>query len=102
MAATSGEQSPSISRRVSKKLSQFVDEDLRVAQVGSLKPFGEPVIRRGERLPALVGPALAAKDFSQAHHRPQFEGAGVLMAGDVRGLPEVRLGRLDHRAIELS
>jgi len=102
MAATSGEQSPSISRGESKKLLQFVDEGFRVAEVGRLKPFREPAIRRGERLAAFVGPALAAENFAQAHRRPQFERAGVLKAGDVRGLPEVRLGRLDHRAIEFA
>src|SRR4029079_14163021 len=84
------------------RVCHLLCEAFRDAEVRRLNPSCEPAIRRGERFAALAGPALPLEDFAEAHDRPQFERAGVLKSGHVRGLPEVRLGRLDHGAIEVA
>ena len=59
---------------------------LGLLQVGGLKAFSEPAVDRRQQLMGLSALALLSPQPTQAHHRPQLQGVGLLAAGEIEGL----------------
>lgn len=68
--------------------SKFRQQRLRVLQIRRVKPFGEPPIDRSEQVIGLLALVLTLPQLCEAHGSAEFEGFGVLRAGDVEGLME--------------
>ena len=73
-------------------LRQRVQQCLRLLQVSGVKALGEPSRRSVPTTVGLGALALPQPETGQAHGGAQFQGFGLLVAGDVEGLVESRFG----------
>src|SRR5262245_25137852 len=80
---------------------QLLQERLGVLQVSGIKPFGEPVIDRGQQRAGLVPRALLLPKPTQAQRRPQLQRPGVLATGHGEGLTKTLLP-CDHRFVSVT
>jgi len=70
------------------------EERFGVAQVGGVEALGEPGVDGGEEVAGLVQLAAIGPEAGEGSGGTQLEGLGALVAGDIKGGEEVRLGRL--------
>src|SRR5262249_23514872 len=77
-------------------LRQRVQQCLRLLQILSIKPLGEPAVDRCQQLMRFLSLPLLLPQATEAHARPQSPGLGLLAAGDGKGVLEAgfRLGHL--------
>src|SRR5262245_6549383 len=80
-------------------LCQRVQQGLRFLQVEGVKALGEPAVDRRQQLVGFRTPVLLLPQARQAHSGAQFQGLGLLAAGDLQGALEAgfRLLWLWHR-----
>src|SRR5499427_8006824 len=71
---------------------QLLQQCLRLLEVGRVKPLGEPAVDRCQQLVGFCALALLLPQASQAHSSAQFQGFGLLAAGDVEGLTKTPPG----------
>jgi len=74
---------------------QFVQQPLRLFEVGRVEAFGEPVIYRREQVAGLGMAALVAAEPGEAHSGAQFPELCFLLPSDVEGLAKQLLGNAD-------
>jgi len=71
--------------RAQSKLSQLVEQRLRLDQVARVEALGEPAVDRGEEVARLGALALVAPQAREARRSAQLERASALLAGDGEG-----------------
>src|SRR5450631_1885560 len=65
--------------------SQLVDECLRLFQIGSIEPLGEPVVFDREEVAGFGVATLVAAQPGEAHGGAQFPELGALLLGGAQG-----------------
>src|SRR5215510_3274903 len=67
---------------------QLVQQGLGLAEVGGVRPLGEPAIHLGQQLAGFLALALLLPQPAQTQGGPQLERLGLLAAGHGEGLVE--------------
>src|SRR5215831_19387104 len=68
-------------------LRQCLQQSLGFLKISSIKPFGKPVVDRRQQLTGLSALAQLLPQTTQTHSRSQFQGFGLLTAGDIQCPP---------------
>src|SRR6266850_5387878 len=81
---------------VAVRSGERLQQGLRLLQVGSIEPLGEPAIDRRQQVACLGALALLLPQASEAHGGAQLPRLGLLAAGNGQGPVETgfRLGRI--------
>jgi hypothetical protein len=81
---------------------ELVQQCLRLLEIRRIKPFGEPVVDRGQHVVGLLALALGLPQARQTGGGAEFPGFGLLLTGHVEGLLETGfcLGRIRHRLLQ--
>jgi hypothetical protein len=70
---------------ISADSRQFVEQRLRLFQIGGVEPLGEPAVNRREEIAGFGAPARLAPHPGEARCRAQFPELGLLFLGDAQG-----------------
>jgi hypothetical protein len=65
---------------------------LWLLQIRRVKSLSEPPINRRQQVVGVLAPALLLPQAGEAHGGAEFQGFGVLVAGDVEGFVETGFG----------
>ena len=82
-----------------RRSSQFVQERLRVLQVGIVEALGEPAVDRGEEITSRGSLASGLLETRQGYCHPELQRFDFLMA---RGAEGARKGLLRRRTITIT
>jgi len=74
--------------------SQFIEQRLRLFQIGGIEAFGEPAIDLGEEIAGLVAAATIAPEVGEFGRRLQLPTLCPLLPCHGERLPQARLDRL--------
>ena len=82
---------------------ELLQQRLRLLQIARVEPFSEPAVDRSQQFASLLHLALVAPEAREAHGGAEFQGFGLLLAGDGESALEIgfclrciRLGRLQR------
>jgi hypothetical protein len=71
--------------------SDWVEQRLRVFEIGSVEPLGEPAVDRRQQIARFGTPALLAPQPREAGGGAQLQGLRLLLAGHPQGLLQTGL-----------
>ncbi len=69
-------------------LRQLLKQRFSILQICRVKPFGKPGVHRSQQVVGLLALALGVPQAGQAGGGTEFQGFGLLAAGDGEGLVE--------------
>ncbi len=82
--------------------TQFLQQRLRLLQIGGVKPLGEPAVDRGEEVAGFGGLALGVPEAGEVGGGTEFECSHFLDPGDIDCDPpppcrlRIRFRLVDH------